>query len=133
MYFPSFALAMSEGYIRDYGDPLMKYSPLWFKSLVWTEVLLQLPFFFVAAYAFAKRQNWIRIPAIIYGSFVVSTMVPILTELYHHENTASNKVALMGMYIPFLIVPGWLVINMALASKPFPAIKKGKGAFKKVN
>ena len=32
----------------------------------------------------AGRKNWIRIPAILYGSFVTATMVPILAELATH-------------------------------------------------
>lgn len=47
----------------------------WFKSFVWTEVTVQLAFFFVGAYAFITRKNWVRIPAIIYGTFVVASMV----------------------------------------------------------
>mgnify|MGYP001807751059 CR=1 FL=1 len=53
----------------------MSTNPLWFVSLVWCETALQLPFFFVAAYAFIKRANWIRVPCIIYGAHVATTMV----------------------------------------------------------
>lgn len=35
-------------------DFLMAKPPLWFQALVWSEMLIQLPFFFVAVYAFAK-------------------------------------------------------------------------------
>lgn len=53
----------------------MREMPPWFQCLVWMEVFLQLPFFFVGAYAFALRRNWIRTPAILYGINVASTMV----------------------------------------------------------
>lgn len=33
-------------------SPQMMHLPLWFKSLVYSEIYLQLPFFFVATYAF---------------------------------------------------------------------------------
>jgi hypothetical protein len=121
--------------------------PVWFKSLVYSEIFLQLPFFFVAAYAlmgapccghalllsmlFLRRacpcaphplppcccwrrcpvlllvplllpvpnippwyrlarrcaagKNWIRAPAMLYGSFVTATMLPILAELSMHQ------------------------------------------------
>jgi hypothetical protein len=32
----------------------MAKPPLWFQSLMWAEMLVQVPFFFVAVYAFAK-------------------------------------------------------------------------------
>lgn len=49
--------------------------PPWFRCLVWMEVAMQLPFFFLGAYAFALRRNWIRWPALLYGINVASTMV----------------------------------------------------------
>ena len=52
--------------------------PPWFRVLVWNELFLQLPFFFVGAYAFALRRNWIRKPALLYGINVASTMVRLL-------------------------------------------------------
>lgn len=91
----------------------------WFKALVWSEVLVQLPFFFVGAYAFMTRKNWIRIPAIIYGSFVTATMVPILGALAAHSAPGYNKVAVIGFYIPYLIVPALLVAVMAASPRPF--------------
>lgn len=53
----------------------MRDMPPWFKCLVWMEVALQLPFFFVGAYAFLLRRDWIRTPALLYGINVTSTMV----------------------------------------------------------
>ena len=53
----------------------MRDMPPWFRCLVWMEVALQLPFFFVGAYAFLLRRNWIRTPALLYGINVTSTMV----------------------------------------------------------
>ena len=35
-------------------------NPSWFLALVWGELLLQLPFFIIATYAFATRKRWIR-------------------------------------------------------------------------
>jgi hypothetical protein len=32
----------------------------------------------------AAKRNWLRIPAILYGSFVSATMLPILAELITH-------------------------------------------------
>lgn len=34
--------------------------PLWFKSFVWTEVVLQLPFFFIGSYAWIGEAYWNR-------------------------------------------------------------------------
>ena len=106
-----------------FSPPFQMTPPLspWFKSLVWSEILLQFPFFFFGAYAFITRKNWIRIPAIIYGSFVVATMFPILAELAAHTAPGYNSLPVIGFYLPYLIVPLLLVVVMAATPAPFPS------------
>ena len=88
---------------------------MWFISLIWTEVLAQLPFFFVAVYAFSMKKEWIRVPAAIYGGFVCATMVPILTVLATHTGVPGyQSTPLLAMYAPYAIVPGILAIHMVL-------------------
>lgn len=43
-------------YAAEFKDPMMMDPPAWFKSFVFCEALVQLPFFPVAAYAFLKGQ-----------------------------------------------------------------------------
>ena len=50
---------------------------------------------------FAERRNWIRIPAIAYGSFVSATMVPILTELAFHKAPFYNPAVVVAFYGEF--------------------------------
>lgn len=95
----------------------------WFQSFVWTEVTLQLPFFFVGVYAFLTRANWIRIPAIIYGSFVCATMVPILTVIATHKEPGYKPAPVIGFYLPYLLIPGALAAVMA--ANPVPFSNKG--------
>jgi len=113
-WFPRAAQTMLQNFIQDYKDPLM--SPprqTWFLSLIWTELLFQVPCFFILLYGFIFRKEWIRVPAAIYGGFVCATMVPILTELYSHQGGPDYKRnALLAMYAPYLLVPGILAIHM---------------------
>jgi hypothetical protein len=51
--FPRFAKDLLQWHIRTNGDFLVRDNPRWFVAFVWCEVLVQLPFFFVAAYAYA--------------------------------------------------------------------------------
>ena len=94
---------------------------VWFVALVWSELLVQLPFFFVATVAFLLKQNWIRIPSLIYGSFVCATMVPILATLSLHTGPGYAREAVLLMYLPYAILPALLVGIMALNEKPFHA------------
>lgn len=108
--------------------PLQMSPPMeiWFQSFVWTEVLFQLPFFFVATYALVMRRNWIRIPAIIYGSFVCATMVPILTVLATTKAPGYNPLPLIAFYSPYLLVPACLVAYMAVNEQPFGPSKSAQ-------
>ena len=68
-YFPEPAQALLDWHIRVNGDFLMGAPPLWFWSVVWGEICLQLPFFFVAVKALYDRDEAaFRIPFIIYGA-----------------------------------------------------------------
>ena len=115
--FPGFARNMLSDFIARFNDPLMggalRAPPenVWFLSLIATELVLQLPFFFVALYAFLYRREWIRLPLVAYGGFVSATMVPILSELYFARSlNTSQRVALLGMYLPYLLVPAMFVV-----------------------
>jgi len=117
--FPKFARKMLENFIEQYNDPLMSAAMgsggsadrRWFLSLVATELLIQLPFFFVALYAFVARREWIRVPLVAYGGFVTATMVPILSELALAEGLGAGKrAALLMMYVPYLVVPAVFVV-----------------------
>eukprot|EP01135_Chromosphaera_perkinsii_P003548 Nk52_evm6s248 gene=Nk52_evmTU6s248 len=97
-YYPKVLRDTLDWYVSEFGDPLMKApQALWFKSIVGCELFLQLPFFFVAVYAFMFKCNWIRIPGIVYGAHVATTMAPILVTIVDK----GEKVAmLLGFYLP---------------------------------
>lgn len=95
----------------------------WFTSLVALEVLLQLPFFFVAVYALLncetdKSRNTLirgdglfRSMCIVYGSSTATTLIPIFASIIMDQNTnVGEKGILFGFYLPYLIFPLWLVV-----------------------
>ena len=94
----------------------VKYQPPWFKALVWSEVLLQLPFFFVGTYGFALGREWIKTPSLVYGLCVATTMLPILGEIILTANREFNKYIICGFYLPYLLIP--LAIAVRALAKP---------------
>ncbi len=104
----------------------MSKNPTWFVSLVACEVLFQLPFFFIASYAFIKRANWIRTPCIVYGAHVVTTMAPILSDILFGPDSGPKRAALFAIYVPYAIIPFMLLVRMAAVSEPFPASGGGR-------
>uniref|UniRef100_A0A7R9VI65 EXPERA domain-containing protein n=1 Tax=Chlamydomonas euryale TaxID=1486919 RepID=A0A7R9VI65_9CHLO len=120
-YFPPFLIEMLQWHIKTNGDFLVDTNPPWFVALVCGEVFLQLPFFFVATYAYIAKKNWIRIPALIYGVHTATTMIPIFGEIL----TVGNY-QLAGIYAPYLVVPLLLATKMATTKTPFPPSSKPK-------
>ena len=111
----------------------MVHLPTWFRALCISELALQLPFFFVGAYGIARRRDWVRIPAILYGSFVSATMVPILAELAAHDEPGYQRGVLLSFYLPYLLFPGAMAARFALGGhRPYGAVAgAGKGWKKK--
>ena len=49
--YPDFAKRLLDFWIDTSQDPLVSTNPTWFKALVWCELCIQLPYFFLATYA----------------------------------------------------------------------------------
>ena len=105
----------------------MTYLPAWFRVLCWSEISLQLPFFFVAAYAHAYGKAWIQKPTIVYGLFVASTMVCILSELLLAPNPKHPRYVLSAIYLPYLVVPLAMAMRMLFTTHPFEAAGRRAG------
>uniref|UniRef100_A0A3B4B7K6 Transmembrane protein 97 n=1 Tax=Periophthalmus magnuspinnatus TaxID=409849 RepID=A0A3B4B7K6_9GOBI len=109
-------------YGSEFKDPMVLDPPLWFKSFIFCEALVQLPFFPVAAYAFLKGGcRWIRTPAIVYSTHTATTLIPILahilfstfpSEPFPGPQTQSERWFLVSVYAPYLLVPVLLLLTM---------------------
>ncbi|KAJ2471904.1 Transmembrane protein 97 [Coemansia sp. RSA 2322] len=102
------------------GDPFMVIGPsarsdmTWFHSLLFCELVLQLPFFFYAAWALWTNSPRRHAPLLVYGVHVVTTMVPILGTLYggNIDRPCGIRILLASIYLPYLLIP----LSMAYAS-----------------
>jgi len=107
-------------YTKEFGDFLMDSPPQWFRSIVACELLFQLPFFFVAVNGFWHGKNSMRLPCLVYGAHVATTLVPILDAFAHASHlTPEQKAILIGIYFPYLLVPLLLVWVMWMHERPF--------------
>lgn len=106
-------------------DFLMREPQPWFCSIVAAEIFLQLPFFFVAIYGLVMEKNWIRIPMIIYGSHVATTLIPILGEFLQaplaegYFSSEAKRFTITAVYSPYLVVPLLITVYFAIDEKPF--------------
>lgn len=99
----------------------MTTRPPWFRALVALECVVQLPFFFYATAAFARRDHRVRALAAAYGVSTATTLVPIMAELAATA-PAATKVTLLAFYAPYAVVPAaigaWM---LAAKGDPFGA------------
>lgn len=108
-------------YTTTYNDQLILTKPIWLQSFIWAEFLFQLPFFFVASYGLLYKRNWIRIPSIIYGSHVATTVWALLAEFAFSKHILpAQKLVLYSFYAPYFIIPALLAGYMAVNPVPFP-------------
>ncbi|KAL7848805.1 hypothetical protein SRHO_G00204280 [Serrasalmus rhombeus] len=113
-------------YAADFKDPMVLDPPFWFKSFIFCEALVQLPFFPVAAYAFMKGNcRWIRTPAIVYATHVATSLIPILAHILFHDfpvaphpgpQTSKERLTLVSVYAPYLVIPIMLLLTMLFST-----------------
>lgn len=119
---------MLQYHIDTFKDPLMANARElpWFQSLVCLELIFQLPFFVWAVSELSSStsssapghvryySDSFRCACIAYGAHTSTTMAPILTTLLTSTtNTWSEKMALLGVYGPYLIFPFGLLCTAA--------------------
>lgn len=139
--FPQPLRDLLKWYAAEFKDPMMMDPPHWFKSFIYCEAVLQMPFFPVAAYAFLKGGcKWIRTPAIVYSAHVATTLVPILGHILFYPfpvephpgpQTLQERMLLVSIYAPYLLVPLLLLLTMLLSSTYNSPSKSGNTSAKK--
>ncbi|XP_798044.2 sigma intracellular receptor 2 [Strongylocentrotus purpuratus] len=138
-WYPDFLVTPKLQYTTQFKDVLFGDPPIWFQSFIYAETFFQLPFFFVAAYAFYKGNcKWIRIPAIVYSTHVATTVIPIVAEIYLSDfahasfpgpSTFQERTTLVGIYAPFLVVPFIMLVTMLFSAE----YRGGSGRKQKAN
>lgn len=113
-FYPSPVKNMLAWYVDWSKDPLMNVdsgnTPVWFRSIIAAEFLLQVPYFCIALYAWLKRKEYvaglsIRTATIAYGAHTATTLLPILATFMTDPSCSSTKWMLTLIYIPYLIMP----------------------------
>ena len=124
-YYPAPLQQLFAWYLNTYNDQLCLSKPVWLQSFIYAELFFQLPFFFVASYGLIFKKNWIRIPSIVYGAHVATTVWAILAEFAFLKSVSpEQKLQLLGFYAPYFIVPALLTYYMAVNPTPFADKKK---------
>ena len=126
-YYPTTLRNVFTWYISVFNDRLLATRPIWLQSFIFAELVLQLPFFFVAVYGISFEKKWIRIPAVVYGSHVATTVLPILAEVaFSTEISFNEKLVLCSVYLPYFLIPAALIYVFGVSADPFAQSKSKK-------
>eukprot|EP00038_Savillea_parva_P025797 m.49582 g.49582 ORF g.49582 m.49582 type:complete len:170 (-) comp7132_c0_seq1:293-802(-) len=118
--FPAATTNLLSAYAEAFHDPYMGKSPVrpWFASFVACELAFQLPMFFVAIYGLWTQATWLKVPGIIYGTHVCTTVTPILAEVLFATyapgsgpQTMQERLALVSIYAPYFLLPLAFVVK----------------------
>ena len=75
---------------------------------------------FAGAYAYTAGKAWIKLPATIYGISTATTVVPCLAEIAFANLSLNNRLVLMAIYTPYLLIPAHIAARMLLNEEAFP-------------
>jgi len=99
-------------------DPLLMARPTWWKAIIAIDVVCFGPFYVCAVYAFTKGKEWIRIPAVMWASVMLTMVIVISAE----ELAGSHATARPGIVLlangPWAAFP--LLVLYRLAGRPHP-------------
>jgi hypothetical protein len=110
---PAPLLALVHWWERTF-DPLLWARPAWYRATIWLDVLVFGPFYVVAIHAFARGRDWIRIPAVIWGSVLFTNVFIILFDELLGVHATPAPLVVVGANLPWLLMPflvGWRVLR----------------------
>ncbi|MGB5810071.1 MAG: emopamil-binding family protein [Polyangiales bacterium] len=95
-------------------DPIFLDTPLWLRIMCTIDAYVFGIFYLVLIYALVRERNWIRVPALLYGTAIVySTVVYFGYEFLDPANRAqANLLMVFLVNIPYTLVPLLLMWRM---------------------
>lgn len=91
--------AVVQQWVDQQGDILMESRPPWFKAIVVGEIIFQCPLSLALGYGWLTKAQWARIPGLIYCVHVMTTMIPIMSELCIDERPTLLCKVTYGIWI----------------------------------
>ena len=87
------------------ADGLVLARPVWFRVAIWLELLVQAPFYALAILAFLRGHSWIRLPALVYSSVLLTIMPIVLGEQLFGPHATSRPRLVLAVYAAYVIMP----------------------------
>ena len=100
-------------------DPLLMARPAWWKATIWLDALFFGPYYLIAAYAFIKGKDWIRVPTFIIMSILFTNVFIILSEEIWGLTPAKNLPMVILSNAAWFLFPVFLIWKMSKNQHPF--------------
>ncbi|XP_046543549.1 sigma intracellular receptor 2-like [Haliotis rubra] len=128
--YPQWLQNMQVSYVEGFRDPYMAdpSSFPWFMATCVVEFSLEIPFFFIAAYAYfygAQRCPWIRLPSLMYSVHTATSVLAVNFTTWLHDFTvykvpgprdATERIRLICVYGFFFVVCVLNIFDTCLSS-----------------
>ena len=93
-------------------EAVLVQRPVWFRAAIWVEVLVQAPFYAVAIYAFVRQRSWVRVPAIVYATVLLTIMPIVLAEQYFGPHASRRPLLVTAVYGAYVLMPVLLLVRV---------------------
>jgi hypothetical protein len=100
-------------------DNLVLARPVFYKTYMWMEVLLFGPFYLVASIAIIKKKDWIRMPCIIYSSFMICKIFVLMAEGTFGQWKSPVPLVYNLAHSVYILIPAWIIAHCWYYEKPF--------------
>ena len=107
-------------YGRSFDPPLMAREA-WWRATIWIDAVFFGPFYAFAIYAFVKGRAWIRTPAIIWASVMMTNVTIILFEELVGAHPTARPGIVLALNAPWLLTPPFLIWRVTRREHPFVA------------
>ncbi|APR80712.1 Hypothetical protein A7982_06059 [Minicystis rosea] len=108
--------------VHSYGDtfdPLQNARPVWWKATIWIDALGFGPFYAAALWAWVKGKDWIRLPAIIWASVMMTNVTIIMSEEIWGPHASPRLAIVTLLNAPWFLFPVGVIARMWKSEHPF--------------
>lgn len=108
--------------VHSYGntfDPVQIARPVWWKATIWIDAVLFGPFYAFALYAWVKGKDWIRLPAIIWSSVMMTNVTIIMSEETWGPHRTPHLLIVTLLNAPWFLFPIGVIARMWKSEHPF--------------
>lgn len=125
--YPSWPPAKLIDLVHWYGhnfDPVLIARPAWWRATIWIDSIFFGPFYVFAVYAFVKGKNWIRLPAIMWSSVMLTNVFIILFEEINGEHATPQLARVLLANAGWVVFPIIVLFRMYRSPTPFSSVNK---------